>query len=332
MTWQDLNAFEDESAPKLFRLREAAERGLRIPRTVWVPAARALEEDLPRPFAGAVVCRSASPFEDTEESTAAGQFTSCEVGAEGGDFAQACREVAESLDGKGAVFVQERVEALEAGVAFYDGQNYEIARAAGSNVGVTDGSDRGDVQRGARGGEEPAILRELERVRRAFPKMAVLDVEWAVDRAGFVLLQVRPAPFAVRRNRRLSLANHKEILGDPPSPWMVSTLEISGEDALAFFGEIDPAVKTWREPYAVRYAGRAFLNVSVFERLMDHWGLPRALVYEGVGGGAEITKADRKIGWGRFLKSSFRLVHLQLANLLTISRSDRVLRNYDRDV
>ena len=111
-----------------------------------------------------------------------------------------------------------------------------------------------------------------------------IDLEFARDARGWVLLQVRPALFPVVRNETLSLANHKEILGDPPSPWIVSVLSDAGREVLSFFAAVDPEVGKWDETYAVELAERAWMNFSFFFRLMDHWGLPRAFVTEGVGG------------------------------------------------
>ena len=39
-----------------------------------------------------------------------------------------------------------------------------------------------------------------------------------------------------------------------------------------FFAEADPEVGRWDEPYAVALGGRAWLNFSLFHRMMDRWG------------------------------------------------------------
>ena len=127
------------------------------------------------------------------------------------------------------------------------------------------------------------------------------------------------------------LANHREILGDPPSPWIVSALEEAGRDALAFFAEADPEVRRWDERYAVAAGGRAWINFSFFHRLMDHWGLPRAFVTEGVGGesdGPLDARADR----ARMLRKSPRLVLLQLKSLVGVLRARRSLAELDRRI
>ena len=52
-----------------------------------------------------------------------------------------------------------------------------------------------------------------------------------------------PASFSISGadgSQTLSLANHKEILGDPPSPWIVSVLVESGREVLDFFQKDGP--------------------------------------------------------------------------------------------
>jgi phosphohistidine swiveling domain-containing protein len=142
---------------------------------------------------------------------------------------------------------------------------------------------------------------------------------------------VRPALFAIRRNETLSLANHKEILGDPPSPWIASALAAAGREVVSFFAAADPEVAEWEETYAIGLAERAWMNFSFFFRLMDHWGLPRTFVTEGVGGEGG-GPGDRRLLFGRFVRKSPRLVRLQLRNLATIARAESELRELDRRI
>src|SRR6185295_15252791 len=162
--------------------------------------------------------------------------------------------------------------------------------------------------------------------RREAPR---IDVEFARDGAGWVLLQVRPALFPIVRNQTLSLANHREILGDPPSPWIASALVAAGREVLSFFAAADPEIAEWEESYAIGLAERAWMNFSFFFRLMDHWGLPRTFLTEGVGGEGG-GPADRRLLFGRFVRKSPRLVGLQLRNLMTMARANRELRELDR--
>ena len=214
------------------------------------------------------------------------------------------------------------------------GFSFESTTADGGNRALTSGEQRGRVERGElrRGDAFSAWLGRLARVfRRELSDAGTLDVEFARDGDAFTLLQARPARFAVRRDPRLSLANHREILGDPPSPWVASALELAGADALSYFAEVDPEIERWNERYAVALGGRAWLNFSFFFRLMDHWGLPRDFVTEGVGGTND-GPLDARVDLGRFLRKGPRLVLLQLKNLLTVRRSAGALAAFERQV
>ena len=251
------------------------------------------------------------------------------IGASAPEFNAALERVVRSLDTdangrpRGAVFAQPVVDSLDAGVAFFDGFHFERSSARGSNEGVTSGAERGDVTRGdlERGDEWSEWLASIARV---FPEIDCLDIEWARDERGYVLLQVRRAAFALRRNPLLSVANHREILGEAPTPWIVSALDIAGREAFSWFARADARVAGWNERYCRVAFGRAWMDFSAFFRLMDHWGLPRTFVTEGVGGGATGPHGSR-LYLGRFLRSSWRLVRLQLDNLWLIARMHREL-------
>ncbi len=337
MSWRPLRQFRDPPVPKLDNLRRAAAAGLRVPATCWAPAAllagAATPACPPELGPGPWIVRSGSPTEDTRTTSNAGQLLSLPV-HDGADFGPAVHKVVEALptDGhggrRGVVFVQPLVRAEEAGVAFFDGFYYERTQAAGSNEGLTSGQERGTVRRGhlARDDAWSAWLASVHAVfGRRDPR---LDVEFARDAGGYVLLQVRPALFPVRRNPTLSLANHKEILGDPPSPWLVSALVEAGRD-LSFPARADPAIRGWGEAYAVEAGERAWLNVSFWYRWMDHFGLPRTLVTEGVGGHAD-GPADRRLLPGRFVAALPRLLGFQACCLATLPGLGRDFRRFDR--
>ncbi|HYX24807.1 MAG TPA: PEP-utilizing enzyme [Thermoanaerobaculia bacterium] len=339
MRWRPLARFRDPSVPKLDNLRRAAAAGLRVPETWWLPAAGAAGVTAPpSSLAGRpVIVRSGSPTEDTQATSNAGQLLSLAV-REPASFAESLSRVVAALprdaegDPLGAVFVQPLVEAVEAGVAFFDGFYWERTTAPGGNEGLTSGLARGEVARGHLSRDDPwsewlaAVHRPFRRLfQKATPR---IDVEFARDARGWVLLQVRPALFPVARNETLSLANHKEILGDPPSPWIVSVLADAGREVLSFFAAVDPEVGRWGEVYAVELAERAWMSFSFFFRLMDHWGLPRSFVTEGVGGEGG-GPADRRLLFGRFVRKSPRLILLQLRNLAAMAGIGRELARLD---
>jgi pyruvate,water dikinase len=275
-----------------------------------------------------VIVRSGSPTEDTQATSNAGQLLSVAV-RDPGSFSEALARVVAALpQGQGAVFVQPLVEAEEAGVAFFDGFYFERTTTPGGNEGLTSGQARGEVVRGtlSRGDPWSTWLAAVHRpFRREAPR---IDVEFARDAQGWILLQVRPALFPVVRNETLSLANHKEILGDPPSPWITSVVVAAGREVLSYFAAVDPEVGRWEESYAIPLAERAWMNFSFFFRLMDHWGLPRTFVTEGVGGEGG-GPSDRRLLLGRFLRKAPRLVRLQIQSWKTIARADKELARLD---
>ena len=336
MSWQPLKRFRDPSVPKLNNLRRAAAAGLRVPPTWWLPAATVLPAPPPRELGPAPwIIRSGSPTEDTRTTSNAGQLLSRPV-RNAGQFATVLRQVIAALPvderGKrqGVVFVQPLIRAEEAGVAFFDGFYYERTQARGSNEDLTSGQARGEVRRGHLARCEPWSdwLASIYAVFGGPGGDPRIDIEFARDATGYILLQVRPALFPVARNATLSLANHKEILGDPPSPWMVAALVEAGRD-LSFPAQADPTIQDWDEAYAVEAGERAWLNVSFWYRWMDHFGLPRTLVTEGVGGQAE-GACDGRLLPGRFLAAVPRLFRFQWCCLRTVPCLEHGFRRLDQ--
>ena len=329
--WQALRRFDDPRIPKLHNLRRAGARGVHIPETMWTHASEAPSEP-PGGVAFPLIVRSGSPTEDTHETSNAGQLLSLVVKQPAG-FADAVRRVVDALPRAsgaplGVVFVQPLVAAKEAGIAFFDGFYFERTAARGGNEALTSGKARGAVARGHLGRGD-AWSAWLARVHEVFAgDIPRIDVEYAEDDDGYVLLQARPALFPVARSETLSLANHKEILGDPPSPWIVSVLVDVGREVLDFFAAVDPEVGGWDEAYAIDLGERAWMNFSFFFRLMDRWGLPRSFVTQGVGGeggGAD----DHAILPGRFLKNSMRLLKLQAMSYRTLREAPQNLAKLD---
>jgi phosphohistidine swiveling domain-containing protein len=329
MPWRKLAEFRDPAVPKLHNLRRAAAAGVRVPETWWMHAVE-VRGDMPPPSLSErpVIVRSGSPTEDTQATSNAGQLLSVAV-RDPGSFGESLARVVSALPrAQGAVFVQPLIEAEEAGVAFFDGFYFERTTAPGGNEGLTSGQARGEVVRGTLTRDDPWSA-WLAAVHRPFRKEAPrIDVEFARDARGWILLQVRPALFPVVRNETLSLANHKEILGDPPSPWITSVVVEAGREVLSYFAAVDPEVGRWEESYAIPLAERAWMNFSFFFHLMDHWGLPRTFVTEGVGGEAG-GPADRRLLPGGFLRKAPRLVRLQIQNRKTIAKADAELARLD---
>ncbi|HEY1379980.1 MAG TPA: PEP-utilizing enzyme, partial [Gemmataceae bacterium] len=230
----------------------------------------------------------------------------------------------------GYVFVQPVVRADEAGVAFFDGFYFERTAAAGGNFALTAGQARGRVERGQLRRDDP-WSDWLRRVYAVFGRRdPVIDVEYARHGPGYVLLQCRPALFGVRRNPTLTLANHRETLGDLPSPWTVSTMAAAAKD-LSYLAAVEPAIGRWDECYAVEAAGRPWLNLSFFFRWLDHIGLPRAWATASVGG--EVGgPADRRVLWERLLRAGPKLTCQIPQAIHKVASSRAALAELDRQI
>jgi pyruvate,water dikinase len=339
--WRALDEFHNPGVPKLHNLKRAARAGFAVPQTHWAWA-EALEANPPTslppelPDAPCIV-RSGSPTEDTRVTSNAGQLLSAVVD-EPEDFANAVARVVAALPRQngqplGLVFVQPLIQAKTAGVTFFDGFYFEETSAAGSNAALTAGLDRGKVRRGhvERGDLRAAWLGRLVKLVGG-----PVDVEWAIP-FGWetpnepMLLQARPALFPIRRNETISLANHKEILGDPPSPWMVGLLAEVARPVMGFFEAVDPEVATWGEPYAIERGERAWMNFAAFFRLMDHWGLPRTMVTEGVGGESG-GPLDARVDFGRVARNLPTLLRKAAGDYRAMFAIKKGLKGLDADL
>jgi pyruvate,water dikinase len=338
--WHRLQCFQDAQVPKLYHLRRAASAGLRVPPTWWQSAAR-VPPVLPPPAplgSGPLIVRSASPTEDRDTSSQAGQFLSLIVRKEN-EFAEAVEQVVGSLprdaggSPRGAVFVQLLVAAEEAGVAFFDGFYFERTRAAGSNAALTSGQERGVVQRGhlARG---DAWSDWLSAVYAVFGSghggAARLDIEYARDETGFVLLQVRPALFPIRRNETLTLANVRETVGEFPSPWLTSAMLVAARD-VSFLAEVDPVIAEWEESLIVELGGRIWNNLSLIFREADRLGLPRRMTTDALGG-AVSRPEDNRFLVRRFLASVPVLLRAYRLGVERYWHAERELRRLDEAI
>lgn len=343
MSWRPLAEARQRRWPKLDNLRRAARAGLSVPPTYWLPARTAQVGRLESPgslAAAELIVRSVSPLEDRAEGSGAGRFESrCVAAGDRAGFAAAAlsvaaAQIAAASDDAGALMVQPLLRPERGGVAFFDGFYWERSEAPGGNRELTSGRARGRVERGGlrRGDPWSAWLERLGAVfARELGSAGTLDIEYAAEGDRYTLLQVRPVRFAVARNPLLSLANHREILGELPSPWMLAALERAGSRALGYFARVDPEIGRWGEAYAHLAAGRAWLNLSVFFRMMDRWGLPRSFVTAGIGGAGGPESAGG-VRLGRLLRHAPRLVRLQLENLRTVAGIRRRLSQLDSRV
>jgi phosphohistidine swiveling domain-containing protein len=335
--WRPLVKLRDRTLPKLDHLRRAARAGLLVPEpTFWAYAAD-LEDrcdsdllTLGERVGFPCIVRSISPTEDTPQGSRAGQFLSLVV-KHARDLPGSVARVVSSLPmsggrRRGAVAVQPFLVNPRAGVTFFDGFYFEESELRGQNGDVTSGRRRGHIHPGQVERGEPRSD-WLLRIHRLLG--GPLDVEWTETARGErILLQARPALFPVRRCETLSLANHRETLGDLPSPWITGVYSELGHPVLELARRADPSLPDWNEPYAIRLAGRAWVNFSSLFRLMDRWGLPRTLVCRTLGG-ESAGSLDHRFLPGAFLRSFPSLVRMAWICLLTDFTASRDLKRLD---
>ena len=273
-----------------------------------------------------VAIRSAFSAEDTVTSSLAGYFTSKldVLGSNGIDFIKSLHEVWTSADKVAGEFrrdvlVMEMVAAQQAGVAFSEAAYADDL--VNFTTGLADQLVSGHVAGQTlllsqlQGGEWPTAQEPFARrlqlllrgVRRTFgPGNSATewrgdwDIEWADDGQVCWLVQVRPATHPTRRNEAFTFANFKEILPDPPSPYLTSLIMAAAPDLFAYYRQFDPTLPTHR-PMIELFAGRPLFNMTLLTDVMRWWGLPTRLVNNSIGGQADV---DIGLHWGRFFRKT----------------------------
>lgn len=128
------------------------------------------------------------------------------------------------------------------------------------------------------------LQRLLHRVRSCFGH-GDWDVEWADDGQTCWLLQVRPITRPTVRNELFTMANHREILPDPPSVFMTSLIGQCAHGLFGYYRRFDARLPRGRAFIEVLH-GRPLINLSLLLDMMRLWGLPSRLVTDSIGGGA----------------------------------------------
>lgn len=287
-----------------------------------------------------VVVRSAFGDEDGATASNAGRFTSVlHVDAtDPAALAAALDAVLASADGAAdlAVLVQAQVAAAHAGVAFTqpDHEDDLVDVVAGLADGLVSGRERGEralLPRLATGerprdpgwqGRLAVLLRAVNRELGAAPGTPGWDVEWADDGARCWLVQVRPVTAAPLRDDALTLANHREILPDPPSVLMSSLIAGAADDLFSYWRGFAPDLPAAR-PFIEEHAGRPLINLSLLTDTMRRLGLPTVFVTDSMGGSAA-TESVPAVGVrpGRLVRHAPALVGLGLDQLRSPGRVD----------
>ena len=109
------------------------------------------------------------------------------------------------------------------------------------------------------------------------------DVEWADDGEHCWLVQVRPVTAPPVRDEALTLANHREILPDPPSVLMTSLVAGASRDLFSYWRGFAPDLPAGR-PFVDELAGRPLINLSLLVDTMRRLGLPTTFVTDSIGG------------------------------------------------
>ncbi len=287
--------------PKAALLDRAVEHGLPVPRA-WVLASDDVAEATDA-MPARVAVRSAFSSEDGSTTSNAGRFTTVlDVAAHDPDaFASAVAEVRASADGSVArpdVMVMEMVPAHVAGVAFSEAgwQDDLVEWVDGLADELVGGRREGTLIELPRrvGGERPADARPmwqdrltalLDDVRAAFGDER-WDLEWADDGERCWLLQIRPVTASPLRNETFTIANHREILPDPPSVFMTSLIAEGSPELFDYYRRFDRGLSAERHFIEV-FDGRPLLNLSLMVDFMRSLGLPTRLVTDSIGGSDE---------------------------------------------
>ena len=283
--------------PKAALLDRAAQAKLRVPRSVVLPPGCDDAVDV----GDRVAVRSAFSSEDGAARSNAGRYTTVlDVDAHDDDaFAAAVEAVRSSADeavARADVMVMEMVPAVVAGVAFSEPgwQDDLVEWVDGTADGLLGGRTTGELTALPRlvGGERldghPAWQRRLAEmlaaVRREFGEDPPgWDVEWADDGTTTWLLQLRPVTASPVRDEVFTIANHREILPDPPSVFMTSVIAAGSPALFDYYRRFDPSLPTHRHFIEV-FDGRPLINLSLMVDFMRSLGLPTRLVTDSIGG------------------------------------------------
>jgi pyruvate,water dikinase len=301
------------------------------------------------PSQTSIAVRSAFSAEDGAGASLAGFFTS-RLFVDAHDVqavAEAVRDVLASAERRPGAFrrdvlLMEMVEAQYAGVAFTE-RAYEddlVNFTTGTADTLVSGAVEGEAlllpkvrawEKGVEIGDWrlktanlPFALRLqalLRDVRRVFGSCD-WDIEWADDGARCWLLQVRPVTRPTRRNEAFTVANHKEILPDPPSRFMTSVITSCANGLFAYYRRFDPELPLQR-PFIETLYGRPLINLSLMTEMVRIWGLPTCIVTDSIGG-----ETDRAVGlkFGRILRKAPVLLGQGFAQFGSVRSARRTIR------
>ncbi len=309
-------------------LDEARCHGLPVPAGFVVPDGAEpghLDEFLAANRCSTVAVRSAFSVEDGTHDSHAGWFLT-RLRVQSRVYGDAVEAVRASADERGVtarrdVLVMAMVEARHAGVAFSEPGTYDDMVNVVANT--AEGLVAGEVE------GERRLLARLERAEEGWPRRLQTllrrirrhagdrpwDVEWADDGYRCWLIQMRPVTRPTRRDEALTIANHAEILPPLPSTLMTSVIAEAGPALFDWYRRADPTLPADRAFLEV-VAGRPFINLSLLEDMLRHWGLPTRLVADSIGGPPE---RDVPLQVRRVLRRSPALARLGWAQVSAVA-------------
>lgn len=327
-------------SPKAARLDRARQAGLPVPPgavvidgTDFGAAARQVAAMFSSHGELGLAVRSAFAAEDGTTSSMAGHFhtaLSIPPEAEHVEEAIAAVHLSGSATYRRDALIMPMVRAQHAGVAFLEpGWEDDLVNVVeGLGERLVSGAETGRRLRLPRLGrfERPntgddwsnrlqALLRDIRRTEGDHP----LDIEWADDGTTCWLLQLRPITVAPQRDELFTLANHREILPDPPSVFMSSLIVANGQRMAGPGGLLEPALK--HRSYFEMFDGRPYINQSLLTDFVRSLGLPSSLVNESLGGDDHDPAPLNPL---RLAMSAPKLVRLGLSQMVAVQRARKV--------
>lgn len=293
--------------------------------------------------------RSAFSAEDTHGSAMAGYFTSklfvksqdvCDALIEvwhsadrvQSDSAQTDSAIQPSAEIRRDILIMSMVNAKNAGVAFTEREFEDdlINHCSGVAEGLVSGHVEGESSSLPKLRSFESTLAESDKLPDFLKRLQLLlrdvrkvfgendwDVEWADDGTQCYLIQIRPITRRSRRNEAFTLANHREILPDLPSPFMTSLIASCADKLFSYYREFDPSLPAQR-PFIEVFAGRPFINLSLLCEMMRILGLPTTLVTRNIGGA---DYGGDQINFGRVARKLPVLINMGLSQLAATGRA-----------
>lgn len=335
--------------PKAALLDAAAAAGLPVPTAAVLPTG---VDDVPGWLGRRVAVRSAFSGEDRSTVSNAGRFqTVLDVDRNDptavADALDRVRSSADATVDRSDVLVMTMVPAVVAGVAFTEPGYADdlVEHVDGVADDLLAGRRGGDLVRLPRlePGEHPDaalpgwqqrlahLLRSVRALdsapaRRGSGPPLGWDVEWADDGTTCWLLQVRPITVPLLRDETFTIANHREILPDPPSVFMTSLIADGSPELFDWYRRFDPSLPVHRHFIEV-FDGRPLINLSLMTDFMRSLGLPTRLVTDSIGGTDELGSGLHP---GRIARRWRVLARLGLSQVGAVGSARRAATELER--